>query len=282
MEEIKTDVLIPTYNSEKYLDECLNYVKETIPVNKIIAVDHHSKDRTIEILKTHGADVYFENSTLAYARNLLMSKATTDVITWIDSDLIIRQKGWWQDAYKLLMSDKSIGAVVARVNEETFSTPRMKYANFWWKFDPNARKFGMTLGSTLIRREDLTGVHIPEMIDAREDRYIEVQLLKKGKHIEFRFVKGTHYFDYQENKAYWSGANTRLISHIINDPDWKQTNILWIFARRIFPAFVKAIPPALYFKDARIISWNTKHWIRYLLGWMYPYKYSKMKRLIKK
>lgn len=276
---IKTDVLIPTYNSGKYFDECLYWVTKTVPYNRIIVADHQSTDDTLEIAKRYGCEIYDDGGkTLAAARNLLISKASTPIITWIDSDIVIREKYWWWRTYKTLVSSNGIGAVVARVSEEKFLSERMKYAHFWWKVAPGTRKFGMTLGSTLMRLDDVRDIRIPEILDAREDRYLEVQLLKRGKKIEFIFVNGTHYFDYQEDKAYWSGANTRIISNLIDDPDVKQTSILYFLFRRILPAPFKAIPPALYYRDPKIIMWNTRHWWKFLMGWLYPQRYRKIRR----
>lgn len=48
----KIVVIIPVYNGEKYLTDCLNSLKkQTFPLNKIITVDNGSKDKSIEIIK---------------------------------------------------------------------------------------------------------------------------------------------------------------------------------------------------------------------------------------
>jgi len=275
---MKTDTLIMTYNSAKYLDECLRSVVETVPINRLIAVDHYSTDGTVPILKKYGAEVHQENVGLGYARQVGLDLAKTEVITFIDSDMVFRQKDWWHQAFRVLQSKPTVGAVVARIDDDRIGTQRMKYSRYWWNRMPKTRKFGMTTGSTLMRLEHLKDFRIPSQLDAREDRYIEINLLKKGLTIEFIFIRGTHYFDYKERKGAWGGANTRLITRYINDPDWKQTNIFYLLFRRVLTAFLKAIPPALYYRDPKIIVWNTLHWWSFLQGWINPYKYRKMKR----
>jgi len=47
------DVLLFTLDAEIYLEKCLDSLYREIPVNKIIALDGGSKDRTIEILKKY-------------------------------------------------------------------------------------------------------------------------------------------------------------------------------------------------------------------------------------
>lgn len=267
-----------TYNSAKYLEECLASVFSTVPINRLIAIDHHSTDKTLEILKKHGAEIHQENVGLGFARQLSIDLAETETVTFVDSDIVFHSPNWWHEAYELLHSDPQIGAVVARVSEDKLETPRMKYANFWFRFVPSVRKFGMTTGSTLMKLENLRKFRIPSKLDCREDRFIEINLLKQGLRVEFTFIDGVHYFDYQPKKAYWGGANTRLITRYIRDPDWKQTNIFYLLFRRILSAMLKAIPPALYYRDPNIIIWNTRHWFRFLKGWMQPYKYRKMKR----
>lgn len=274
--EIKTDVLIPTYNSGKYLDECLRYVMKNIPVNRILIADHKSSDNTLDIAKKYNAIVYDEKIGLAAARNLLMKKSETDIITWIDSDLIVKETGWWKKAYDLLMSNYKIAAVVARVNEADLLTPRMKYTNWWFTKVPSTRKFALTLGSTLMRRKDI--MHIPETLNAAEDRYMSLTFIRHSRTFKNIYVYGTHYFDYNENKAYWGGANARLLSKISGGYDWSYDNVLWLMIRRVLPSIAKAIPPAIYYNDFRIIEWNLNHWVKFLIGWMNPELYTKMKR----
>jgi len=48
---MKIDVAVCTYQSERYLDECLTSVEKSVPINKLIVVDHYSTDKTIEIAK---------------------------------------------------------------------------------------------------------------------------------------------------------------------------------------------------------------------------------------
>lgn len=183
---IATDVLIPTYNSDRYLEECYRRTISSIPmIHRLIVADHYSSDSTLNILAKIASElgpervtILEEDKGLGYARQLLINHSETDIITWIDSDLIITDLNWWIKAFRILEEDNSIGAVVARVNDDRLENPRMKYANFWWRYMPTTRRFGLTLGSTLVRREYLKGLKIPSWLDAREDRYLELHLLR--------------------------------------------------------------------------------------------------------
>ncbi len=81
-------VVIHTYNSEKYLEQCLESVKS---VEEIVICDMHSTDRTIEIAQKYGTKIiYHENVGFADpARNFALSHATQDWILVLDSDEIV-------------------------------------------------------------------------------------------------------------------------------------------------------------------------------------------------
>jgi len=60
-------IIIPTYNEEENINECLNYLKiQTYPHEKmeIIVVDNGSKDRTSEIVKEHMKDTWENRNQL--------------------------------------------------------------------------------------------------------------------------------------------------------------------------------------------------------------------------
>lgn len=84
----KITAIVHTYNSEKYLDECLSALKN---VDEILVCDMHSTDKTIEIANKHNARIiYHENIGYADpARNWAMEQATGDWILVVDSDEIV-------------------------------------------------------------------------------------------------------------------------------------------------------------------------------------------------
>lgn len=81
-------VVIHTYNSEKYLEECLQSVSS---VEEIIICDMYSTDKTIEIAKKYGCKIiYHENvGYVEPARNFALSHATKDWTLVLDSDEIV-------------------------------------------------------------------------------------------------------------------------------------------------------------------------------------------------
>ena len=50
----KISVIVPVYNTEKYLDECLNSVEnQTLKDIEIICINHRSTDKSLEIINNH-------------------------------------------------------------------------------------------------------------------------------------------------------------------------------------------------------------------------------------
>lgn len=84
----KISAIIHTYNSEKYLDECLNALKS---LDEILICDMYSTDKTVEIAQKYGAKIiYTEN--IGYAdpvRNWAIQQAKYDWILVVDSDEIV-------------------------------------------------------------------------------------------------------------------------------------------------------------------------------------------------
>ena len=79
-------VIIPVYNSEKYLEECLeSIINQTYPNIEIIAVDDGSEDSSLDILEQYSnkIDVYSQqNQGLASSLNLGISNVKGNWLKW--------------------------------------------------------------------------------------------------------------------------------------------------------------------------------------------------------
>lgn len=90
---ILVSVLVPAYNVEEYLPQCLDsIVGQTYPHLQVVVVDDGSKDSTFSIAKDYAArypfiEVYYqENAGVAAARNNLLSHVKGDYVLFVDSD----------------------------------------------------------------------------------------------------------------------------------------------------------------------------------------------------
>ena len=92
-EEVKISIIIPVYNVEKYLHECLDsIINQTFKDLEIICVDDGSTDKSSEILEEYEQkDKRFTvisqpNKGVSAARNRGMQQAKGKYIMFVDSD----------------------------------------------------------------------------------------------------------------------------------------------------------------------------------------------------
>lgn len=84
---MKISVVIPTYNDEQDLDDCLSSLKEQTKNFELIIVDGHSTDGTVEIAEDHGAKVFYEDyGTRGGACNVGAENSSGDIIVFTDAD----------------------------------------------------------------------------------------------------------------------------------------------------------------------------------------------------
>ena len=89
----KVSIIVPVYNTEKYLDKCLrSLINQTLADIEIICINDGSTDKSYEMLKTWAsADKRIklltqENSKQGAARNRGLDIAQGEFITFVDSD----------------------------------------------------------------------------------------------------------------------------------------------------------------------------------------------------
>ncbi len=93
MDKAKVSVIVPIYNGEKYLEECLDSIlNQTVKDIEIICVDDGSTDRSNEILEKYSSNdarirIYHqENQFAGIARNTGMKYAEGKYILFLDGD----------------------------------------------------------------------------------------------------------------------------------------------------------------------------------------------------
>ena len=92
-EEIKVSIIIPVYNTSKYLKQCLDsVVNQTLYDIEIICVDDGSTDNSLEILKEYKKNdkrikiLNQKHKKQGAARNLGIVSASGEYIGFVDSD----------------------------------------------------------------------------------------------------------------------------------------------------------------------------------------------------
>jgi glycosyltransferase involved in cell wall biosynthesis len=97
-DEARVDVLMITFNSAAYLEECLSAVVRYLPVHHLILVDRFSTDGTPEIAARFGAMVHQEESGGGPARARALSFADTELALFVDGDVILQRPDFFPRA----------------------------------------------------------------------------------------------------------------------------------------------------------------------------------------
>ena len=89
---MKFSIIVPIYNVEKYIEKCLQSIKDQTFKNfEVIMVDDGSTDNSNKIMKLFEKDKRFKsyskkNGGLSDARNYGIQYTTGDYLLFIDSD----------------------------------------------------------------------------------------------------------------------------------------------------------------------------------------------------
>ena len=103
----KISVLVPIYNVEKYLPECLDsLISQTLKDIEIICINDGSTDSSLQIIKRYAKKdsriivINKKNSGYGDSMNQGLAKATGEYIAIVESDDYIDEDAW-ENLYKL-------------------------------------------------------------------------------------------------------------------------------------------------------------------------------------
>ncbi len=84
-------IIIPVYNEERYLEDCLKSIKnQTAKADEIIVVDNNSNDNSIKIAEKYGVRIISESQQgVVFARNRGFDAAKSVLLGRIDADTIL-------------------------------------------------------------------------------------------------------------------------------------------------------------------------------------------------
>lgn len=98
MQNKMVSVILPVFNAERFLPQCLDSIlRQTYQEWELIAVDDGSKDRSLEILKSYEKRddrihiISKKNEGVSIARNVALSQVRGEYIYFVDSDDIVMQ-----------------------------------------------------------------------------------------------------------------------------------------------------------------------------------------------
>jgi len=190
--EPNLSVIIPTYNEEKNIKECLDSVfQSNYPKDKleIIVVDDGSTDNTLKILKNQNNIKLLKQKHLGKveALNLGSKNSSNDFILTVDADTILEK-----DCMKELVkpfSDKSVGATSGNNNVRNKNSLISTFQNIEYHFSNLLRNSFSTVfnqgvwfsGSlACYRKEALEEIKFFKKDTLAEDQDIALEMKKAG------------------------------------------------------------------------------------------------------
>ncbi len=111
---MKVSAVVPTYNDEDVIEECLeSLLKQTVRFDEIIVVDNASSDKTRTIVESFPVKKIFlpKNMERCYSRNVGWKNAEGEIVAFIESDSVY-DKDWVKNVLKEF--EKGANAVIDR------------------------------------------------------------------------------------------------------------------------------------------------------------------------
>mgnify|MGYP001285621286 CR=1 FL=1 len=184
---IDLDIILPTYNSKKYIEEAINSVlNQTFRTWKLIIIDDGSTDSTIELAKKFLADNRIKikklkkNKGQAFCRNLALRYSNSKYIAFIDADDIWeknklkKQIQFMEDSnldfsYTDFISFKEINGI-KKFNKEINLPEKFTYGSF-------IKNTSICTSSMIIRRKKIGSAKFLKTVSC-DDYFFKCKVLK--------------------------------------------------------------------------------------------------------
>lgn len=173
-------IIVPTYNSQSTLEDCLKSIKNQKESVKIIVVDNFSTDQTTKIAKKYTPLVFQKGRERSAQRNFGAKKARGDWLLFLDSDQAL-SKNCCQDAVKTATKNKLDAVIV----------PELVKGNSYWSKCLNLEKqiytnHQLILTPRFIKKSTFQKLGgFDENLIAAEDWDLAQRLTKNGYKIGF-------------------------------------------------------------------------------------------------
>jgi glycosyltransferase involved in cell wall biosynthesis len=179
---MKIDVTIASRNNQDTIEKVLKSIQKYLPYNNIILIDD-SNDKTPEIARNFGAQVYRVEGRLGQKRIMQAKLATTEWIACIDSDVVL-YPNWFAELHRYI-KDNKVSSCSGHL-ESSFSNSFSVYQNYMRFCSGFRMRLTNRLGAmsnVLMRRDCLLSceTHL-QNVHAGEDTVIGRILKNQGYH----------------------------------------------------------------------------------------------------
>lgn len=224
-------VVVPVYNLEKYIENCLkSIVAQTYKNLEILCIDDGSTDGSADIIKSMAENdlrikyVYQENAGVSAARNRGMNEATGEYLMFVDGDdyihfqtveilLAVALKSDCDIACSLYktVSDTDDDTKMQNISDYNFSGidyPQMFTAG---RFEQDP--IGTRIWGKLYKREIAASVKFPLEIYIAEDVFYMIKLLDKNAKVTL-VTSELYYYYKRNNSTVRSKYDLKFLTHV--------------------------------------------------------------------
>lgn len=231
-ENVLVSIIIPCYNAQNYLEECLDSIIDQSFKNfEVIAINDGSSDKTLEILKKYSIKderVKFfdqDNSGVSYTRNRGINLASGNYIMFVDADDYIGET-YVMDLVNFMLKDNYdlITTGLTLCDEDGNILKRVQYSNksqelyFSSIFETVVNKLYFSYCSkTLYKRKFIldSNVLFNTKLKIGEDFLFFFSLLEKSSRIAF--FPSADYFYRQNEESVTHLTNIESLLKYVDD-----------------------------------------------------------------
>jgi glycosyltransferase involved in cell wall biosynthesis len=220
-------IIIPTYNSEKFLVRCLDSVsKQTYKNIEIIIVDNNSTDNTKEIAKKYTDNVFNRGPERSSQTNYGVLQAKGEYVYKVDSDFVLDSTVVEECVSKI---QEGFEAIVVHNSPDT----RISWIAKIRKFEVDMYKYDITHSAArFLKKEVYEAIGgNNEKITAAEDYDFQNKLNKNGYQTGFVDAEALHLGEPTDilahmKKFYWYGKDMVKYYESNSDKPKEQQTIL--------------------------------------------------------
>lgn len=200
--EKRISVIVPMYNAEIYIAECIKSIEEQDVDMEILLVDDGSNDRTIQICKMYAKDnsniclLQKEHSGVSETRNYGLMKAVGKYVTFVDADDVLPHGALKRMVYEMETNEVSmVCGSYAYLYDNLVMPRRPRLAEGMYNFSDVQKKLiddgtlsGILFGSVcgcLYRKKLLeeNDIEFDKEITKNEDGLFNIEYLLHSKNV---------------------------------------------------------------------------------------------------
>ncbi len=223
---VDISIIIPVYNTEKYLRECLDSViNQTFKNIEIICVNDGSTDNSLEVLKEYAQKdkriviKQQENKKVAAARNNGYKSATGKYVYFLDTDDYLYRNNSLEIIYNELETkhaDVAVWGILELIDGKFIESHTIHKIRAYYNNPENFNFISLNTSTTykMFRKKflDAHGITFPECIPFPEDTLFSLEShFNKPKYV---FINDTLHV-YRKHNSSTTGKNKNLIKNIL-------------------------------------------------------------------